>query len=326
MDQTTHPHFFIVGADRSGTTLLRLMLNQHGQLSVGPETWFFLDLAQRFDVERRLSEEEVEEALGIVLSHERFPEYPVSEAEFRAWVAELHRPTIGDLFAVLPRGLAAAEGKSLFGDKSPGYCDCIPQLAGAFPEAKFVHIVRDARDVALSLIRVRWYSDKPWRTAQHWIQRVRAAERARVKLGEERMIRLDYSALVLRPVETLTELCRFLGVEFDGAMLRFYERSEQSILASEKGFHQKTMRPPQANDVDVWKRRADRRLLLYVEGGAGRLMRTVNQDLALKGGWSLLARVAWWLASIRMHVLYPIRYRLILLTRGNSASAHPAQD
>ncbi|MFG0252010.1 MAG: sulfotransferase family protein [Phycisphaerales bacterium JB038] len=318
MHQTCSPHFFIVGADRSGTTLLRLMLNQHGELSVGPETWFFVDLAKRFGVERPLTPTELEEAQRLIVEHERFPEYPVSEAEFRAQVARLPQPKAGDVFAALPAVLAAREGKAYFGDKSPIYCHWTLPLSRAFPEAKFLHIIRDARDVALSLIRVRWYSDKPWRTAQHWVQRVRAAERARAVLGPERMIRLDYSDLVLSPESTLTRVCRFLDVDYDASMLRFYERSEENILESEKGFHQKTMRPPQASDVDVWKRRANRRLLLYVEGGAGRLMAKVGQEPALKGGWRLLARLAWGLASLRMHLLYPIRYRLILLTRGRS--------
>ncbi|MFG0252054.1 MAG: sulfotransferase family protein [Phycisphaerales bacterium JB038] len=325
MADNPRPHLFVVGADRSGTTLLRLMLNEHPRLSVGPETWFFQPLAARFDVSAQLSAAEVEEAVGLVLAHPRFREYPVTEAQFRQGVAALQRPTAGGVFAVLPGLIAAREGKGLFGDKTPGYSHCVPELARAFPEAKFVHIVRDARDVALSLIRVGWYGGQPWRSAQHWRERVGDCERARADLGPERMIRIDYPDLVLGTEEVLQRLCAFLGIEFHQAMLGFHERSQQTVLASEQTIHQKTTRPPSPSDVDVWKRDADRRLLLYVEGGAGRLMRRVGQEPALKGAWAGLARLAWCWALLRMHLLYPLRRHLLLLTRGEGEWEDPVE-
>lgn len=317
MPEQTDPYFFVIGADRSGTTMLRLMLNEHPEISVGPETWFFLPLCERFGIDRRLDAEELDEAIRIVLEHERFGEYPVAEEEFRSRVAQLDRPTTARLYAELLRILAEREGAPLFGDKTPGYSHCALELARAFPQAKFIHIVRDARDVSLSLVRVGWYGGKPWRTAQHWLRRVDDAERALAVLGPKRALRINYKDLVLQTEATLHSLCRFLEIEYDPAMSRFYEDSQQHLLESEQEFHSKTMRAPSPSDVDVWKRQADRWLLLYVEGGAGRRMSRLGQELSLKGIWRICAKLAWWMAMIRMLLLYPIRRGLIVLLRGD---------
>ncbi len=319
------PHFFVVGADRSGTTLLRLMLNEHPRLSVGPETWFFLPLLERFEVGRELSAAEVEEAVDLVLSHPRFREYPVEEEAFRARVAQLERPTIGRIFALLPAAIAEQQGKALFGDKTPGYARCVPQLAQAFPKAKFVHLVRDARDVALSLVKVGWYGGRPWRSAEHWIERVRASEQARAELGPTRMIRLDYSDLVLKTESTLRRLCGFLELEFDPVMLRYHERAQRNILRSESAIHTKTSRLPSPQDVDRWQREADRRFLLYVEGGAAPLMRRVGQQPSLTGPWRVLARSAWLWALVRMRLLFPLRHGVLRLLRGEGKWDDPVE-
>ncbi|MCK4872327.1 MAG: sulfotransferase [Phycisphaerales bacterium] len=305
------PSFFIVGADRSGTTLLRLMLNNHERLSVGPETWFFLELIKQFDLRAVLSPADLERAIAIIINHQRFAEYPVTEESLRAEAARLDRPTIGSLFAVLPGLVAAREGKTCFGDKTPGYSMCVIELAEAYPEAKFIHIVRDARDVALSLVRVGWHGGKPWRAAEHWMQRVGACEQARATLGPERMMLVRYADLVLDAEVTLRSICGFLDVSFDERMLTFHETSGEQVLASEKSFHSKTRRPPSPSDVDVWRRDASRMHLLWVEGGAGSLMRSVGQELACRGSWRVIARACWLAAMVRMRILYPLRRRLI---------------
>jgi hypothetical protein len=311
MFEAARPHFFVVGADRSGTTLLRLMLNEHPTLSVGPETWFFLDLRRRFSVQQRLNPAEVDEALRIIVSHERYPHLGVAPADLRSRAETLAEPTIGDLFALPGAMVAEREGAAHYGDKTPGYSHCILDLAEAYPEAKFVHIVRDARDVALSLMRVGWYGGTPWRATEHWIDRVGACEQARAQLGSQRMIRLDYADLVLQTDATLRRLCEFLEVAFDERMLSFYETSAEHIPASKAAHHRKTTRPPSPQDVDLWKRDADRRLLRYVEGGAARLMRQVGQRPSLRGLSGLLAKASWGAALLRMRLLYPLRLRLL---------------
>jgi LPS sulfotransferase NodH len=318
------PSFFVVGADRSGTTLLRLMINAHPRLSVGPETWFFLSLIDAFPPTKPLDANEVERAIRITLDHERFAEYPVTEEAFRAAVEALDAPTPASIFACLPRLVAASEGKTIYGDKSPGYSACVIELAEAYPDARFIHITRDARDVALSLVRVGWYGGTTWRATRHWLKRVGACERARAHLGPQRMIRIPYEDLVLETEATLRQLCAFIGVEFDAAMLAFHESSRQNIPESKAAYHQKTARPPSPRDVDVWRRDADRRLLLYVEGGAAPLMRAVGQEPSLTGVSALQARLMWGLANIRMRVLYPMRRRIVKMRQAGGASTGSA--
>ena len=309
------PGFFIVGADRSGTTMLRLMLNSHPEISVGPETWFFLDLLRKFAVNKPLNDNQLDEAINIVLQHRRFGEYPVDTEVFLDRVRQLSQPTIAEIYAILPAVVAEREGKTIVGDKTPGYSSCLGELARAFPEAKFIHIVRDARDVALSIQRVGWYGGRSWRATEHWIERVKQCETARKLLGPQRMMLVLYRDLILNTRQTLAEICKFLNVEYSDSMLYFHKSSGSNILPSETSFHQKTMRPPSPDDVDVWKRKANRRLLLYVEGGAGQMMKNVGQDLSLRGMSRVQARIMWWLVLFRMRFLYPMKKTALSISK-----------
>lgn len=272
----TDQPFFVVGSDRSGSTMLRLMLNEHSRLCIPPETWFITDLMDRFPPEGRMGEEQVEEGLDVVRRHWRWKEWMVSFAELDS-LRLLREPTLAKLVNAVFRLKCAS--KPRWGDKTPGYLTEISRLHRVFPEAKFLHIVRDGRDVCVSLRRTGWRGDTTWSIARYWGEHVGAGFRQGRSLPPSLYMEVRYDDLVLKTEETLRAICSFLGETFEPAMLRFYERAEQETPERARKVHTKTLRAPRESDLGRWKRELGRLQVLIFEAGAGETMARAGQAL-----------------------------------------------
>src|SRR5215471_2582938 len=95
--------FFIVGSGRSGTTLLRLILAGHSRIHIPPETWFILPLVERFSPSRSLAPEEVAEAIKIIISHRRWADMGISDADFANWAGQCQQPRLVDVINLVYR-------------------------------------------------------------------------------------------------------------------------------------------------------------------------------------------------------------------------------
>jgi len=193
MTSFTRPIFpFVVGCSRSGTTLLRALLDAHPLLAVPPESHF------------------------AVLPRLRLRRDPW----FRLWdidPPDLRGLGVADAVRAVFAAYAAAHGKPRYADKTPHYVSHLPLLADRFPEARFVHVVRDGRDVALSLLEVPWGPDDLEGAALHWRRRVLEGRAA--GLGPARYRELRYEALVADPERELRGLAAWLELPYDPAML-----------------------------------------------------------------------------------------------------------
>ena len=137
-----NPHLFIVGCARSGTTLLHRLVDAHPLVAVIHETHWITNHFKELVVTPEMVSEMVE--------HKRFSGLGVGREEFEGLLGEAvpYKRFLGDLFQLY----AEARGKPLVGDKSPSYVTSIPKVHALWPNAKFVHIVRDGRDVCLSVM------------------------------------------------------------------------------------------------------------------------------------------------------------------------------
>lgn len=159
---TTAP-FFIVGSGRCGSTLLRMMLASHSRLSIPPETWFLIPpLVKRFSIDRPLNAAEIESAVSVITGDYRWPDMKIDAQEFRHAVGQLAQPRVRDLAEVVYRWHVQTEGKARWGDKTPVYIEILPELASMFPGSRFIHLVRDGRDVAKSFKATGWDSGGRW--------------------------------------------------------------------------------------------------------------------------------------------------------------------
>ncbi len=126
--------------------------------------------------------------------------------------------------------LAAANGRRIWCEKTPMHVHHISMLADAYPQSKFVHVIRDGRDCAASFHR-RWRFS-PLRTVFRWKQAVRAGREQGTLLGS-RYAEVRYEAITRAPEETLRKLCSFLNVEFEPAILGSARRRPDSEASKE---------------------------------------------------------------------------------------------
>ncbi|MDH3683347.1 MAG: sulfotransferase [Acidimicrobiia bacterium] len=206
----------VIGAPRSGTTMFRYMLSAHPRLYVPPESNF---IPRFFDDDRPLSPDRAQQAVKGILEYKVF---------FRDWLDPFPDPHdfVSGLADLRPRSIldglfgtyARQHGAVRWGDKSPIYTSHVEELSRVLPTAQFVHIIRDGRDVALSMMRAYqgrrfFYVDLGF-AARSWRRRVTAARRSGSRLGRDRYLELTYEALTSDPEAVLQDVCDFLGEEF----------------------------------------------------------------------------------------------------------------
>ena len=208
---------FVGGCPRSGTTLLGTMLGTHPDTLAVPESHFKVD-ALRFDEVRR-EPLDVAQAMAQVrryrdyLGWEQPPDLPRPEEGITAYT---------DLLEWLVRRYGAAVGKpapKLWIDHTPDNVRFASTLFEMFRDAKLIHIVRDGRAVAASVMPLQWGPNRIEPAALYWIQHVGQGLAAEVCWGPSRVMRVRYEDLVLRPEVTLPKLCAFIDIDYRPEML-----------------------------------------------------------------------------------------------------------
>lgn len=250
--------FFVVGADRSGTTLLRLYLNAHSALAVPNESWFLIDLFRAFSPTAALSSNDVVRAIEIVTSHPRYVDgWSVAASELRTRLEANGIVTTAEFIDTLYRLQTHDRPGTRWGDKTPEYVAHVDDLHRCFPRAQFVHIVRDGRDVYLSLEKRRW-SDRGWtpyEVGRYWSRAVRNAASGEARLGAARFLTVRYEDLVVDTRGTLKRVCAFLAITFEPGMLEAHSHADaiQTPREREKQVHDRLGRAPRNTDVERWR-------------------------------------------------------------------------
>jgi len=157
----------------------------------------------------------------------------------------------------------------LWGDKTPAYMMDVPLLATLFPQARFVHLIRDPRDCGLSAEQA--WGSAPLRTAQKWADRVRACRTAGKTLGPERYLEVRYEDLISDVTGKLAELFDFLGVPTPADAGRFL-RVPENLGAARGAAH------VVAANQQKWKTRMPATLQKKIERVAGDLLDDLGYD------------------------------------------------
>jgi sulfotransferase family protein len=228
-----NPFVFIVGAPRSGTTLLRRIVDAHPDVAITKETHWIVQLL-RGEHAASTTSPVTPELLARLLSHRRFARLELDPARLESLVAADEPVSYAELVTAVYDSFGEMRGKRLVGDKTPRYVRHIPTLHGLWPGAKFVHLIRDGRDVCLSVrnwdkenrfvTRISTFEEDPISTiALWWEQLVRLGREDGASLSDDLYYELRYEHLVATPDEECRKLCSFLGVPYSDRMLRFHE-------------------------------------------------------------------------------------------------------
>lgn len=232
---------FIGGAGRSGTTLLRVILDSHPHIACGPEL----------------------KILPLISAwwHECQTKY----SPFLRNYAVTDRDT-NALFATLILGILdkyrLQQGKQRIAEKSPNNISAFFPLHNLFPESPLIHVIRDGRDVIASLLTMDWktadgkplaYTRDPVAAAQYWVNCIRAGQQFRDALpaGQSTYMEIRYEEMISAPETTLKALFAFIGEPWSDAVLSFH--NHQRDLAGESSAAQ-VSQPIYPTAVQRWRK------------------------------------------------------------------------
>lgn len=265
MPRGAGPPVFVGGCPRSGTTLLRTMLNSHPHLAVPHETKFVVQAWRRRNVFGDLSSAQNRRDVArwiLKTPKARFSRIGIPDDELvEAFAAA--PPTLGSLMATCFAGYAERYGKPRWGDKRPSYAQNLDALFAMFPDAQFVHVIRDPRACVASMGR-HW---KGWgrlaSAVEIWERTERDMRRAVRRLPAARITEVRYEDLVTDPRQTLEGLCTFLGLDQAGVpdMLAYHEGGD--LPTGE--LHKNAAEPVSTGSLDLWREQLDEQDVAFVE-------------------------------------------------------------
>jgi hypothetical protein len=224
---------FLVGAERSGTTVLRLMLDSHPQI-----TWCF----------------EFEYAVDLISKEGKFPDLSIyyewleTHRIFQATNFEIDRnlsyPQLINSFLQQRRDLTK---KPIVGATVHRHFD---KLLDVWSDARFIHILRDGRDVARSCIGMGW-AGNVWAGVERWIESELLWQQLQAKLSPDRYLNITYEELISDPCKTLKKVCDFIDVPYNEAMLNYYRHTTYDL--------------PDASYIGQWRRKMSKQEIRLVE-------------------------------------------------------------
>lgn len=271
---------FIVGVARSGTTLLRMMLDSHGEVAIPPETHFIPAAARRWRrtaaplaalsraLTRHWPAEPAEATLEAMTKDAHWPDFQLDSAVLAARLADARPRTLADALDVFYAEYARRFDKPRWGDKTPPYLDRMTEVGNAYPAAHFIHIIRDGRDVALSVKDQPWGPNSLGDAARRWVERIEHARRQAKRLPH--YLEVVYEDLVRDAEPQLRRVCSYLRLDWDPAMLRYHERTADRLAEENRdlalpalgvtveaghrlAIHRHVLEPPDPSRVGQWR-------------------------------------------------------------------------
>jgi Sulfotransferase family len=274
--------FLIIGAQRSGTSLLSRILNQHPRLAVPGESYYFNTFGplSRFYGDLSLPRNRdrlVDDALSTFKIREWSP--PLTRA---AVLSKLGEPTLGGVFRAILDAWTESQGKSRWGEKTPHHVLYWQEVTKALPDVPLVHIVRDGRDVTLGLIAARFGPKTVYRAAQRWTRYLSAIDDIKAATPARRLHEIRYEDLLQRPEQVLRGICEFLGEPYAPQMLEFH-RNPNLYGSGYLQEHANLWKPLMPEKVARWRTMMTAGDLRIFEGVAGRALAAYGYSLATPG-------------------------------------------
>jgi hypothetical protein len=243
--QHTKRQIFIGGCGRSGTTLLGAILGAHSECICPPESHFKISVLR--SCRTREGRIDLDRALRLIQIHWRFKLWNIA-------VEPREAPTSSyvDLLEWLVMRYAARNGLagSIWVDHTPENINYASQLLELFPRAKIVHIIRDGRAVANSILPLDWGPNTIIRAAPWWQTTVREGLALEALLPRDQIVRVRYEDLVNEPEGTMRTMCRALELAYEPSILRADGFRPPGYTASQ---HEMIGQRPDPSRATRWK-------------------------------------------------------------------------
>lgn len=267
---------FVVGCYRSGTTVMRLMLSAHPKVYISMETNYIDRIGASLP-----SFGNLEEKANLMRLHEKITSYLLGErwnsvpdfSQLLTWtqVNGYSYKSIVSFYGTWGAWMEGREELLYWGDNTPRYIHSMSFLKALFPDAKFIHMVRDPRDVVASALRLPLGGKTPLGIAYDWERALLSGLAAESLWGSGVILRVKYEDLVTNPESILKRICNFLEISFTQEML-FFHRSEAAKELSRLRHHRRVSKPLDSESVGRYRRDLPPKVLQIVESYLSELM------------------------------------------------------
>ncbi|MCC7484046.1 MAG: sulfotransferase [Burkholderiales bacterium] len=268
---------FIVGQERSGTTLLMAMLGCHPRVAVPEVAWWYprfrgyLHTYGDLDSGENLRTLANEMIFGLMVPFWGMPANPRTIAD--EVISNLRERSFAGIYCSMLERYARWVGKPRWGEKTPNNVFYVREILEDFPGAQFLCLTRDARDVAADAIRSSFGPTNAYAAAKEWKFGQQTIQRLRANLPSAAWLDIHYERLVNEPEDTLRLACGFLGEEYSNGMLDFHRASIARNRARIRD-HSALGGPVTTRYVGIYKEQLSIRDQRIVLGVAGPEMKT----------------------------------------------------
>lgn len=269
--------FFIIGNPRSGTTLLRLMLNKHSKMSVPPEAGFLVWLYDGYK-DFTFIEKNVDNFVEALSNTTKIEHWNLDFDLLRDFIM-LEKPdnfsNLMDCVYVYYDKYNLSKDIAIYGDKNNFYLNKIDLLTKLYNDAKFIHIIRDGRSVAVSYKDLKKKSmtseyapdlpDEIETIAEEWSQNIQRIHTSFDKLNSEQHHTIRFEDLISKPEKSLQNICKFLNIEYEDDMLNYFHTTEEDGLEPKDflEWKSKNKMPLQEEEVFKYKKLSQNELNLF---------------------------------------------------------------
>lgn len=245
--------FFLLGVQRSGTTLLRLLLDAHSRIAIPFESMVLIEYYYRTPEYNYLENANDRKRLVTdLLSARGIKEWnpKINTEDINIEKCTDYAMTIDQIFS----SYAEKCGKTIWGDKTPSYTKDFHILNELFPLARFINLIRDGRDVALSLVRQPWGPGTFSDALEYWAEIVTWSRKMGRLLPKDRYLELRFEDLVSRPEEMIKNVLAFLCLDFEPEIFqRNPSRIKGKLPHTSVKFHTNLKRPIDSSLAYKWR-------------------------------------------------------------------------
>ena len=275
--------------------MLRFMIDSHPEIAIPPETGFFCAGIHLKGTQDEMREQFLQLIISYPPEATAWNDFHIPVDEFRRCLEEIQPFSIQEGFRLFYKIYASRFSKSRWGDKTPMYCRSLLKIQKLLPEAHFIHLIRDGRDVAVSL-RKQWFSPgyDIATQAKYWRENILQAHAQGSQCPH--YLEIFYEELIRNPENVLRQICDFINLDFHYSMLHYYDSAPQRLkehlerhqangdllVSQEVRYTQQinTTRPLDISKIGVWKTKLQPEEILKYEKIAGDVLRSFGYSLA----------------------------------------------
>lgn len=255
------------------------MLAAGGQTAIPAETQMIHTLPIKFNAARGLGwENQARLIIATFESHHNFPLWGIDLAEAYQKALSL-KPQERSLARVIDEVFLTYSSQvfpesKVWGDQSPIHALYMPDILSIFPKVKFLHLLRDGRDVVASKV-VKNGDESLYSAVHRWKTCIKRSRQIQKKIAGQQFLEVRYEELVTAPEATLHQVCEFIGIDYDQRMLDYW-KLPSTVEHKHKTYHQNLAKPVFSTSIGSWKDRLSNQQLAFI-------MNTIQPELESLG-------------------------------------------